>query len=317
MTEVEMTNESLLVTQENFAKVETARMFRRLAKMPLNVVYHRREATKISQQNVIRMNRDTLYSRALIDLSEGATVHVPDAKGRYMTVAIINEDHYVYRVISEAGTYSLRSEEVGSTYALVIIRFFFDPRDANDLAEVHVLQDQLQIEAETAQPYEPLSYDTVSYKALHREATALGETIYDTVGMFGAKQDVDPLRHFVGAAVGWGGLPSNEAFYVFDAHSRKAVAHSIDLRGAPVDAFWSITIYNESGFLRENAENSYSLNSVTTDPTAPIYLADNNEAGYKNYLHIFDRWNYVLRFYRPRPEILDGTWQPPEMQQVS
>ena len=131
--------------------------------------------------------------------------------------------------------------------------------------------------------------------------------------MFGAKEDVDPLRHFVGAATGWGGLPAEEAFYVFDTRPRKAVPHCIDVGDAPVDAFWSITIYDESGFLQENVDNSYSLNSLTIDPTKPTYLATDNEVGHKNYLHIFEGWNYVLRFYRPRAEILDGSWPPPEM----
>ena len=33
--------------------------------------------------------------------------------------------------------------------------------------------------------------------------------------------------------------------------------------------------------------------------------------GLTNHLYIMDGWNYSLRLYRPRPEILDGTWTPP------
>jgi hypothetical protein len=29
-----------------------------------------------------------------------------------------------------------------------------------------------------------------------------------------------------------------------------------------------------------------------------------------------DGWNWVFRLYRPHPEVLDGTWQLPEMEQV-
>ena len=30
--------------------------------------------------------------------------------------------------------------------------------------------------------------------------------------------------------------------------------------------------------------------------------------GRPNCLPIMDGWNYLVRLYRPRPEILDGTW---------
>jgi hypothetical protein len=30
--------------------------------------------------------------------------------------------------------------------------------------------------------------------------------------------------------------------------------------------------------------------------------------GQPNLLPIMDGWNYMIRLYRPRPEILDGSW---------
>lgn len=38
--------------------------------------------------------------------------------------------------------------------------------------------------------------------------------------------------------------------------------------------------------------------------------------GADNYLTIAPGWNYVLRLYRPRKAILDGTWKAPELQPV-
>ena len=34
--------------------------------------------------------------------------------------------------------------------------------------------------------------------------------------------------------------------------------------------------------------------------------------GTPNFLAIMPGWNYVLRLYRPRPEVLDGTWVAPQ-----
>jgi hypothetical protein len=41
----------------------------------------------------IRMNRDTLYSAAVLDLSSPATVTLPETGGRYMGMRVINQDH--------------------------------------------------------------------------------------------------------------------------------------------------------------------------------------------------------------------------------
>lgn len=43
---------------------------------------------------------------------------------------------------------------------------------------------------------------------------------------------------------------------------------------------------------------------MTIDP-APA------DDGYRNHLDVMDGWNSAVRMYRPRPEILDGSWAPP------
>ncbi len=69
------------VTVENFVRAETGRMFASLQRDAggVNRLKHNRAPTPIDNQPVIRMNRDTLYSSAILDISEGATVTVPTA----------------------------------------------------------------------------------------------------------------------------------------------------------------------------------------------------------------------------------------------
>lgn len=38
--------------------------------------------------------------------------------------------------------------------------------------------------------------------------------------------------------------------------------------------------------------------------------------GFANHLFVMGGWNYALRFYRPRPAILDGTWPVPRPEPV-
>jgi hypothetical protein len=82
---------------------------------------------------VIRLNRDTLYSSAVFDLDVGpVTVTLPDAGKRFMSMQVINEDHYVPAVFYGAGTHILTRENVGTRYVMVAIRTLVDPSDPKD-----------------------------------------------------------------------------------------------------------------------------------------------------------------------------------------
>ena len=88
-----MASESVNV--DNFARAETHRMFTALQQQGggVNVLHHHREPASLDEQPVIRQNRDTLYSSAIVDLSAGATLTLPDAGDRYLSVMVVNEDH--------------------------------------------------------------------------------------------------------------------------------------------------------------------------------------------------------------------------------
>lgn len=98
----------ITVTSDNFVRAETNRMLVGLQAQAGggNRWRHLREPASLDEQTVIRMNRDTLYSLAVVNISEGATVTVPDAGGRYLSVMVVNQDHYINRISpSRASTY--------------------------------------------------------------------------------------------------------------------------------------------------------------------------------------------------------------------
>ena len=142
-----MTTLPALVTFENFARVESERMFAGIAAAAgsSNVWNHFRGPTPVEEQTVIRMNRDTLYSAAIIDVSQGATVTIPEASGRYISMMLVNQDHYINRVLHAAGTYELTAEELGSDFVLAAARILVDPENADDVAVVNALQDGLSL----------------------------------------------------------------------------------------------------------------------------------------------------------------------------
>ena len=74
------------VTPQTYIRAETDRQFAEIAKMAggVNRFYHFRSPTPLDKQNVVRMNRDTLYSMGVVDTSKGATITVPKLpEGRY------------------------------------------------------------------------------------------------------------------------------------------------------------------------------------------------------------------------------------------
>ena len=123
----------------------------------------------------------------------------------------------------------------------------------------------------------------------------------------------------MGTATGWGGLPESEAYYYMETEPKEAGRFTFTFQDVPVDAFWSVTVYNRDGYLERNPYDSYSMNGVTSeqegDGSTVLNLSPDGE-GLKNHLYIMDGWNYALRLYRPRPEVVDRTWTPPTPQRI-
>ena len=93
--------------------------------------------------------------------------------------------------------------------------------------------------------------------------------------------------------------------------------YRIDVGAVPVDAFWSVSVYNADGYFEPNDRGVYSVNSVTArrnpDGTTTIHLGDFGD-DVPNAIPITDGWNYLARLYRPRSEILNGSWTFPRFQ---
>lgn len=304
------------VNVDNYVEAETAAMFDNQLAMTggVNRWVHYRVPTPVDQQPVIRMNRDTLYSAAVVDISEGGTVTLPEANGRYMTLMVINEKHTINRVFDEPGTYELSIEEHGTPFVNAVVRTLIDANDPADIAAVNALQDQLVLNVNSSTPYAHPDYDAETLAATKDALLALGGGVPDTKGMFGSPSETEPIRHLIGTATGWGGLPETEAFYYMETDPRPAGRYTLTFKDVPVDAFWSVSIYNREGFYEANPYGAHNLNSVTAeaDPDGSVILNLASEGErVRNHLYISDGWNYAIRLYKPRQAVLDRSWMPP------
>lgn len=243
---------ALPVTVDNFKRAETDYYLALNAKQAggTGKFHHSREPADIDKQTVVRMNRDTLYSFAIFDLAAGpATVTMPDAGKRFMSMMVVNEDHYVPAVYYDHNPHTLTQEDMGTRYAFVAVRTLVDPNDPKDLAAVHSLQNGIRVSQKDA-----------------------------------------------------------------GKHKLKVPAE------VPVDAFWSVSVYNAKGFFEKNAENAYSVNNITAKKDADGGVSiqfGGCDGKVPNCLPITDGWNYAVRMYRPRLEILDKKWTFPEPKPMS
>lgn len=312
-----MTASPVAVTFENFARIESERMFGGIAATAgaSNIWNHFRVPTPLDQQTVIRMNRDTLYSAAIIDVSRGATITVPDVGGRYVSVMLVNQDHFINRVLHEAGTYELTAEELGSDFVCAAARILVDTEDPEDVAEVNRLQDGLEVLSRAGREFTPVVYDADSFTETREALLTLAKGLGGLERCFGAQADIVPIRHLLASASAWGGLPETEASYINVEPGLPVGEYTLEIGEVPVDGFWSISVYDEKGYFAPNERGAFIVNSVSgvRNDDGSITVRFGGDQSAPNALPLTAGWNYLVRLYRPRPEVLDGTWQFPAL----
>lgn len=313
--------EEVKVNIDNYAHAQADMQISRMLQAAggVNMWSHNRVPTPLDKQNVIRMNRDTLYSFAVVDISRGATVTLPDVGKRYMSMMVINNDGYINKVFSGGGVYELTMEEFDTPYVVLAVRVLVNSADQADIQSANALQDQMKIAALSAKPFMMPTYNMASYEATLRPLLELAKGLHDSKKMFGSKKDVDPVRFLVGSAFGWGGLPVEQATYLNVNPGLPVGEYEITVKDVPVDAFWSVSVYNRDGYFQENELNSYTVNNISgvanADGSFTVHFGGCGD-GRKNCIPLTEGWNYAVRLYEPRPEILDGSWTFPAVRPV-
>jgi hypothetical protein len=90
----------------------------------------------------------------------------------------------------------------------------------------------------------------------------------------------------------------------------------------PVDAFWSITLYDAEGFQVANRLNRFNLSSwmrlhYNADGSLDLYFQNDTPGVEANWLPApKGPFNLVMRLYAPRSEALIGKWNPPPVMRM-
>lgn len=322
----ETTGGKVPVSVDNFIRAETDNYLAINAKDVggLGKFKHSREPVSIDKQAVIRMNRDTLYSFAVFDLASGpVTITMPDTGKRYMSMMVVDQDHYLPVVAYGTKPVTLTQKSVGTRYAFVAIRTLVDPTNPNDLDEVHKLQDAIKVSQKDVGKLDLPNWDEEQLTDIRNALLSLAKHQTSFKGSFGARGHVDLIQHLIGTAAGWGGIPDKDAMYpsFTPAKNDGKTVYTLEIpKNVPVKAFWSISVYNGKGFFEKNEYNAYSLNNLTAKKnadgsvTAQFGGCDGKIA---NCLPVVDGWNYTVRLYRPENALVSGEWKLPDAKPVN
>ena len=192
-----------LVTVDNFVRAETDMTFGRYVMQgAFGKFLHIRQPTPIDKQDVVRMNRDTLYSVGGFDHTVPVTILKPDSGGRFQSMMVINQDHSMLPVEHGAGEFTLTKEKVGTRFAIVIFRTFVNANDPQDIKATNVMQDKISVRQKSTGKFEIPDWDEASLKKVRDAINVLASTRTSTRGMFGDKAKHDPISHLLGTAFG-------------------------------------------------------------------------------------------------------------------
>lgn len=277
---------------------------------------HMREPYSVENQTTIRGNRDTLYSMGVFDLNSPLTIVKPDSPDRFQSLLVIDQDHFNPVLKHGGGEVTLTRENVGTRYVLALFRTFVNPNSPEDLKAAHALQDAIEIRQSSPGTLELPDWDEQSLVETRKQVNELASAMSSFPNAFGARGLVNRLNHFLATAFGWGGNPERGAMYFnFTPQENDGqTPYKLTMpKDVPVEAFWSVTVYNEDGFFEKNEYDAYSFNSLTAaqndDGTITIHFGgDPNQS---NFLPITEGWNYIIRCYLPGWQILEGNWEPP------
>ncbi len=263
----------------------------------------------LNKQIVVRMNQDTVYSGAIVDVSKGATITLPETDGRYLSLMVVQNDHYVNDVFIGAGTYELKSD-IDSDFVNLAIRTEINLNDPEDIKKVIALQKKIKLDVKGDKVFKQPNYNMEQLVKLRTELTNEALAFGSLNNMQGARGTVDEHLHLLGTAVGWGLLPDVNARYIgyVQEGGDGTGCYTANYKVPPFNdsGFFSITMYDAEGWMF-NERAILNKNNITFNKDGS-FDANFGECGEnaKNNLPITKGWNFIMRVYEPKLKQLDA-----------
>ena len=321
----ETSNSGIVVTMDNFIHADSTRAYLKeldQANNKVNFIRSNRIFPNTDNQDVIRMNSDTLYTKFILDVKGGATVSTKPYNG-YQNIMVLDPNHSEIATLTGSGTLKLNESMLtDGHHAFVIVRTGLQ-RDLSKkemFDKAHKAQDNISITYNSSELYIPSvdydlsTLDTVKYQILENFVKHPQKDVIKNG--FGTTKTRDPEAAKVVIAIGWGGLSGKNAVYSSFNSNKERCSFTIDKPNLQYDkkGFFSITIYNADGYI---ATMKYAINSEDMVPNADgtytiNFLASGEpiKDGDKNVLRTprGKIWTGVIRAYYPKNKDETFAW---------
>ncbi len=143
-------------------------------------------------------------------------------------------------------------------------------------------------------------------------------------------EHVPILNHSAGTRGGWGGPGTEHSSYetIFTGRDQQPLvgangAYTVTTEAPPVDAFWSLTVYDteRGGVLHPNKYDRYHINNTTAvvndDGTYTfLFRRDCAETDRNCLEEPAGRFDIAARYYLPSQAIQSGEWELPPLEQA-
>ncbi|MGF1736602.1 DUF1214 domain-containing protein [Photobacterium lutimaris] len=310
------------VTVENFAEVEMdARIQRFFDAGGMNTGLVFSEPTPVDLQPVPRMNRDTLYAGISVDTSEGFTITIPEhPENRYVTVYLLDNEHKTIEILRGSNSVHEFEKQADTRYIVALPRIqLFDAQDEADIKIARDILAGVKVESGSMEPKVLPNWDWAGMLELR---SSYEQEMRKTITQYpndwqGKRGEVDRYEgHNMAVATSWGLFPSSETVYIAqapDLDTNKCYTATYEV--PENDAFWSITVYNDTGYMfSENNNINSEVAQMNQDGTFTMHYGNTDVCGdIANRLDTTEGWNLLMRVYEPAQKIIDGVYKMPEI----
>lgn len=300
------TDGKILVDETNFTIAETDLYMTNHSKdYKVNTFRHSRQMSDKDNQFVVRENQDIMYSYAVVDITEGATLVNPEWDV-YSVIQVIDENQYTVGVVYPGESKTFTTDDVAlGNHLFLNMRTGVRTLDSLGYAEAHKHQNNVQIIAQSNVSYKTKGFDN---KSLDETRTRLKKRMVEATKpefYFGPKEEVDSLQFLIASAVGIFGLPIEHAAYLNTIQPseeiQKGKCASLTLPVPPIQfdkgGFFSVTTYNKEGWI---ATDNFALNNRMVEPNEDgTYTFHFNCPDAKNNIDVVEGWTVLIRLYRP------------------
>ena len=320
---------TVTVTKQNFARAMTdLAMQKEVEQGANNTWHHHRKTMALSEQPAPLMNRDTVYSFAVLDGGGDVAITLPKNDGRYMSLHVMNHDHVTYKVFYGPGRYVIPASK-STDFFYANVRMQINDKDPEDVKKVNQYQDELKIEylnGYKPKPFHVTNWDMTSFNKIRgiyvSEAQEKG--VKGTMGTLAHPVSLEARNR--GVAIATGLLPDKDAVYLTDKHDvqmRKTykatyvVPNQVDSKLG----FYSITVYGDDQYLKTDKGSTISNKELKLNPdgkTFDVYFVPEDAFGkgkHANELIIPTApfWT-AFRVYMPGAPVVGGKYKTPKLQ---